>query len=156
MSQWCADGRSSGGKLSVRSCSTASTVFPSESPMRRATLKTCVSTAITGLLYTTDAITLAVLRPTPGILTSRSGSEGTVPPNSSSSVRAIPIRCLALLFGNEIDFIRAYTSSKEASASDCGSGNLLNRAGVYIFTLLSVHCADKMTAISREANPNRT
>ena len=118
MSQWCAFARRCSGIEPVRSFSTFSTVSPSESPILRDTLNTCVSTAITGLSYTTDAITLAVLRPTPGSFTSSSVSDGTLPPKSSSRVLAIPMRFLALLLGNVMDLISPYTSSNDASASD--------------------------------------
>ena len=117
--------------------------------MRRDPLNTWVSTAITDFPYTTDAITLAVFRPTPGRVTSCSGSDGTVLLKSETSFVAIPIRCFALLFGNEMDFINSKTSSKEAAARSDGSGNLSNIAGVYMFTRLSVHCADRITAMSR-------
>ena len=48
---------------------------------------------------TSDPSTLAVLRPTPGRRCICSRSEGTSPPNSEQSIRAIPARFLALLFG---------------------------------------------------------
>ena len=66
----------------VRSSSTFSTLSPFDSPSLREILNTCVSTAITGLSYTIEAITLAVLRPTPGSLCKASRSDGTVLPNS--------------------------------------------------------------------------
>lgn len=135
--------------LRVSSRSTASTVLPSDRPMRLDTLKTCVSTAMTGLSYIIDATTLAVLRPTPGSLTNWSGSEGTMELKSSESILAIPIRCLALLLGKVMDLIRSKTSSKLAAARSFGSGYCLNISGVCILTLLSVHWADKMTAINR-------
>ncbi len=47
------------------------------SPILLATLNTCVSTAIAGVSKATESITLAVLRPTPGMVMSESKSDGT-------------------------------------------------------------------------------
>jgi hypothetical protein len=52
------------------------------SPILAETLKTCVSTAIAGLPKATEAITFAVLRPTPGSFCNSSNSTGTTPPKS--------------------------------------------------------------------------
>ena len=45
--------------------------------------------------------------------------------------------------------ISSYTSSKDADARSEGSGNLVKICGVCMLTLLSVHCAERMTAMSR-------
>jgi|GEM_PF-5406995 len=44
--------------------------------------------------------------------------------------------------------IASVVFNKEAMAVDTHVGNASNRAGVIMFTRLSVHCADRMTAIS--------
>lgn len=79
--------------------------------MRFATRNTWVSTAIAALLNTTDSITLAVLRPTPGSLISSSIVDGTSPPYRSTSIRAAPTSERALLFGNVTLFIYSNTAS---------------------------------------------
>ncbi len=69
------------------------------SPMRLLTLNTWVSTAIAALFHTTDSITLAVLRPTPGSFMRLSMSWGISPPKSSCSIRAALISERVLLLG---------------------------------------------------------
>src|SRR5664280_2896003 len=130
------------------SCNSASRGFFAflVSPILAATLKTCVSTAITGFRKTTEATTFAVFLPTPGSLCSISGSEGTSPLNSVRSIFAIPDRCFALLLGYEHDLMNWNISDGSALAMLPASGNRFIRAGVIIFTLLSVHWADKITA----------
>ena len=91
------------------------------------------------MLKTTAAITLAVFLPTPGNVCSLSISEGTSPLKSLNNFLAIPTRCLALLFGYETLRISSKTASGEATAKTSGEGYALNRAGVIILTLLSVH-----------------
>ena len=68
-------------------------------PKRWLTRNTWVSTAMAALLNTTDWITLAVLRPTPGSFTSSSSVSGTWLSKSFTSILAMPTRCLALLLG---------------------------------------------------------
>jgi len=67
--------------------------------MRADTRKTWVSTGITSLPQMTAPTTLAVLRPTPGNRCKASRSDGTTPPNSVQSIRAMAARFLALLLG---------------------------------------------------------
>ena len=67
--------------------STSSGVLPGARPVRLATRKTWVSTAIVGWPKATLSTTFAVLRPTPGSLTSAAWSAGTTPPCASSSCR---------------------------------------------------------------------
>src|SRR3546814_8931617 len=66
-------------------CSTASTFGPGARPVRFATRKICVSTAMVGSPKAMLSTTLAVLRPTPGRRCSASRSRGTCPPYSSMS-----------------------------------------------------------------------
>src|SRR5207244_1694269 len=56
-------------------------------PVRLATRKICVSTAMVGSPNATFSTTLAVLRPTPGNLSKASRSRGTTPPCCSTSMR---------------------------------------------------------------------
>lgn len=90
---------------------------------------------------------MAVFLPTPGRVMSWSMSEGISQLKLSLTFRAMPARCLALLFGYDTDFIYARISSSEAAAMSFTVGNLANRAGVTLFTLLSVHCAERITAV---------
>lgn len=101
MSQWCALGINSAGKYFTNSVSTLYGVVQrcGTSPILWLTLYTCVSTAIADLLNTTDCMTLAVLRPTPGRVVSSSSVSGTMPLKSLHSFCAMPTRCLALLLG---------------------------------------------------------
>jgi hypothetical protein len=46
------------------------------------------------------------------------------------------------------DFINSKISSISALAIDFASGNFFMRGGVTILTLLSVHCAERITATS--------
>ena len=66
-------------------------------PVRFATRKMCVSTAIAGSLNQVFSTTFAVLRPTPGRLCSAARDEGTSPPKSSTRMRDSFITCRALL-----------------------------------------------------------
>ena len=59
---------------------------PGASPVRFATRKMCVSTAIVGCPNATFSTTFAVLRPTPGSVSSASRSAGTLPPCSRSRI----------------------------------------------------------------------
>ena len=106
ISQWCAIGILSVGMCLVSIRSVCSGVLELEvSPILLATLNTWVSTAIVGLLYITEAITLAVLRPTPCRRCSWSMSSGTIPPKSFTKVRAIAAKCRLLLFGYDTDLM---------------------------------------------------
>src|SRR5690554_1466939 len=118
------------------------------SPMRLATRKTWVSTGMAGWSNATARITLAVLRPTPGMESNESISEGTSLLNSDTSFFAIPTRFFALLLGYEQDLMYSYTASGVETAIISGTGNASNRAGVIMFTRLSVHCAERITATS--------
>lgn len=57
----------------------------------------------------TDSITLAVLRPTPGMASRESMSAGTCPACRLDMARAIPIRDLVLLLGYEQERMRLNT-----------------------------------------------
>ena len=122
--------------------------LPVVSPRRSATRNTCVSTAIAGRSKTTERMTLAVFRPTPGRERRLSISAGTSPPKSSTSFDAIPFSALALLFGYDTDFIYSRICSTPAAAIVAASGKAANSAGVTALIRLSVHCADSITAVS--------
>lgn len=111
ISQWCAIDRFSRGILLVRSSSTLSTSSPSERPILLETLNTCVSTAIKGFPYITEAMTFALFLPTPGSFCNSSGLSGTIESYLFTSSLARPARCLLLLFGKVTDEIKGNISS---------------------------------------------
>src|SRR6184192_4174256 len=80
MSQWWASLRNSGGVLATSASSTSRGVLPGASPVRLATRKMCVSTAISVWPNTMLRMILAVLRPTPGSASSEAvaGKAATV------------------------------------------------------------------------------
>jgi sulfatase modifying factor 1 len=61
---------------------------------------------------------------------------------------AVDTRLFDLLLGYEHDFIYSNITSGVVSAITSGVGKSLKSGGVIKLTLLSVHCADKITAIS--------
>lgn len=149
INQWCALDNHSAGILATSCFSVSSGVrAPVTNPIRSATRNTCVSTGIAGRPKATASITFAVFRPTPGKVCSNSKSDGTSPLNSFINFFAIADKCLDLLFGYDIDRINSKISSIVAPAIASAVGNRSNNAGVTIFTRLSVHCADRMTATS--------
>ena len=149
MSQWWAIGSKCPGICFTNVLSVSRGVLElSVRPIRFETRKTCVSTAIASLLNTTDAITFAVFRPTPGNFCNSSTSEGIIPLNSLSNFFAIPTKCFALLLGYDTLLIYSYTTSGVVAANASGVGKSRNKGGVIIFTRLSVHWADNITAIS--------
>ncbi len=77
--------------------STSSTVLPGASPVRLATRKMWVSTAMVGWPKAVLRITFAVLRPTPGRASSAARPAGTRLPCCSTSILQAAMRCLALL-----------------------------------------------------------
>ena len=81
-------GRISSAPRASSSCSTASGVLPGARPVRLATRKTWVSTAMVGWPKAELSTTFAVLRPTPGSFSSASRVPGTSPPCCSSSAPA--------------------------------------------------------------------
>ncbi|MND03073.1 hypothetical protein D3C83_227210 [compost metagenome] len=70
--------------------------------MRFETRKMCVSTAIVGSAKAMFITTFAVLRPTPGSVTSVSRSRGTSLPCRSTSSRLISITFLAFALNRPI------------------------------------------------------
>src|SRR6185437_15855263 len=118
-------------------------------PSRPETRATCVSTTIPSL--TSNALprtTLAVLRPTPGSCVSSCMVHGTCPPCSSTSARAMPTRCRALLWKKLHVSMSCSTSETVAPASSAADGNRAKSAGVTMFTRTSVHWALSMVATS--------
>ncbi|ODT90147.1 MAG: hypothetical protein ABS82_16995 [Rhodanobacter sp. SCN 67-45] len=82
--------------------STVRTSLPGASPVRLATRKMCVSTAMVGSPKAVLSTTLAVLRPTPGSASSASRVRGTSPPYCSISSRHSAITFLALALNRPI------------------------------------------------------
>ena len=130
--------------------STSSGVLPGARPVRLATRKICVSTAIVGSPKATLSTTFAVLRPTPGSASSASRSRGTSPPCCSTSIRRQRDHVLRL-GAEEAD--RADQSRRaaprRAPSIFCGVSATANSAGVALLTPTSVACADSTTATSR-------
>ena len=86
--------------------------------------------------------TLAVLRPTPGSVTSSSSVFGTLPPNRSTSAADSPMTDFVLALKKPVGFRISATSSGFAAARSSGVGYLANSAGVVMFTRLSVVWAE--------------
>ena len=148
ISQWWACDHLFWGMFFISSFSTSRTVFPFARPIRRDTRKTCVSTAIAGILKALLITTLAVLRPTPGSVINSASCSGTLPWYSVNNWWQVSMIFLAFVLASPQVFI---LSSRPASPNDkISSGVLwfLNKSPVTIFTLTSVHCAERMVAIS--------
>src|SRR5690625_2127461 len=148
ISAWWANTHSSSGKVFCRSSSTRSGLSCRLNASLRASLPTCVSTAMAGTPNSTPRTTLAVLRPTPGSSMSSSRVPGTCPPCLSRSRRAVATMLRALLRNSPIEIMSGITSSGSAPASASASGNAANSAGVARFTPSSVACAERITAMS--------
>ena len=128
-------------------CSTASGVEPVASCSRLAMRKTCVSTAMAGWWKATLMTTLAVLRPTPGSLWSASKSSGTSPPNSVQSIWQVARMFFALLRKSPQSRISFSSAGSPIATMSSGDLTLAKRRFVVTLTRLSVHCAERMTAI---------
>jgi hypothetical protein len=94
---------SSRGSMAQISDSTLTGSLWVVSPRRRTIRPTWVSTGRPGSSKATLRTTLAVFRPTPGNFTSWSISEGTRPPWSSTTARAIPRRLRVLARKNPVE-----------------------------------------------------
>ena len=86
----------SAGTTFISLSSTARTSLPGASPVRLATRKMCVSTAMVGSPKAVLSTTFAVLRPTPGRLSSASRERGTSPAYRSSRIRQVAMTFFAL------------------------------------------------------------
>ena len=102
----------------------------------------------TAVLNAFPSSTLAVLRPTPVRPVSASIVRGTSPPWSAMTAAAIARRLLALLRKKPVDWTSRSSSSCVTAASDVTVGYFRNSTGVTLFTRSSVHCADRIVAIS--------
>src|SRR5262245_60319943 len=71
---------------------------------------------------------------------------GTFPPNSEVIFLAAPTIALALLLKNPVERMSWAKTSGRTAAKSAGVGYFANNPGVTRFTLLSVHCADRMVA----------
>ena len=89
--------RNSSGMNFTSFVSTASTSLPGAMPVRFATRKMWVSTAMVGSPNAVFRITLAVLRPTPGSASSSSRVRGTAPSWRSIRSLQVAIRFFALV-----------------------------------------------------------
>ena len=96
MSQWWACILRSFGTTFSSRISTSSGVLPGARPVRLQTRKMWVSTAMVGSPKATLRTTLAVLRPTPGRVSSTSREGGTSPPYCSTRMRESAMTFLAL------------------------------------------------------------
>ena len=131
-----------------RSCSSTlpGSLVPSVRPSRPVMRMQWVSATTTpGVWYTSPRIRLAVLRPTPGSLSSSSMVSGTLPPYSSTSMRAAATMSRALARKKPVERIYSSTSVTSASARDSRVGKRAKRAGVTMLTRSSVHWAARRT-----------
>ena len=134
------------GQIFFRSFSVISTFLALDSPHLEASRWMCVSTGKAGIPYHCDITTLAVLCPTPAKLSRYFQSERTPPP--AISCWAIFLRFFALVGANPIFLIKFLIVSTSGVAINSGVFAFLNKAGVTLFTILSVVCADNITATS--------
>ena len=84
-------------------------------PNRRDSRPKCVSTVMPGMPNALPSTTFAVLRPTPGSVTSSSSVLGTSPPNRSHSAGPGPSG-LVLAWKNPVD-LRIFSSSSRSAAA---------------------------------------
>ena len=85
-------------------------------PNLRASRPKCVSTVMPGMPKALPSTTFAVLRPTPGRVTSSFSRPGTSPPNRSQSAWPRPIRLVALAWKKPVDWMIFSSSSRSAPA----------------------------------------
>ena len=99
-------------------------------PVRLATRKMWVSTAIAGSRNQVLSTTFAVLRPTPGRLSSAARDDGTSPPNRSARIADSFITCRALLRKSPIVRMCSISRSSPSTSIFCGRvGDLEQRLG---------------------------
>ena len=106
-------------------------VLPGASPVRLATRKMCVSTAIVGSPNAVLRTTFAVLRPTPGSASSASRVRGTSPPCCSTRMRHSRDHVLRLGVVEPDRLMYALSPSSPSSRIACGvfaTGNSLRVA----------------------------
>jgi hypothetical protein len=128
--------------------STSRTDFPLANPVRFATLKTCVSTAMVGSPKASFNTTFAVFLPTPGSSSKSSLELGIFPLCFSIKILQVLSIFFALVGANPIRLISWVNSFSPILIKDCGPGFFLKREGVTSFTTLSVAWALRITAIS--------
>jgi hypothetical protein len=104
------------GTSAPTACSTLTGSSSAVQPQRRTSLPKCVSTVMPGTLNALPRMTLAVLRPMPGSLTSSSSVAGSSPPCRSTTAAPNPINELALLRKKPVEWIIASSSARSALA----------------------------------------
>src|SRR5438270_6512921 len=139
---------SSGGTIDVTWNSIFTGSFVWTRPIRFVRRMTCVSTANPGMPNPAPRITLAVLRPIPGICVSSSIVRGTSPPKRSTSARLAAMIRWVLARKNPVGLISRSTSAGSAAARSMGVGYRRNSSGVTRLTARSVVWAERMVAIS--------
>ena len=117
----------SGGTTLSRCSSTSRTSLPGARPVRFATRKMCVSTAIVGCPNAVLRITFAVLRPTPGSASSASRDSGTLPPCCSSRMRHISMTFFAFVLYRPIVLMYSDRPAMPSLRIACGVFACLNR-----------------------------
>ena len=127
------------GKSFFRSFSVCSTLLPSESFQRFASLCMCVSTGNAGVPKACTIITDAVLCPTPGNASNSSKVRGTLPPYLSLKIFAVWRMFFAFEFDSPHGFIISRISDSESFAIFSGVSATAKSLGVTSFTRLSVH-----------------
>ena len=117
-------------------------------PVRLATRKIWVSTAIAGSLNQVFSTTFAVLRPTPGSRSSAARDAGTSPPNSSIRICDSFITCRALLLKSPMVLMCPISPASPSASILSGVSATRKSFSVALFTPASVACADSATATS--------
>ncbi len=149
MSQWWASRLYLSGTVSTSLRSTSAGVLPGARPVRLATRKMWVSTAMVGSPKATLRTTLAVLRPTPGRDSRSSRRRGTSPPCFSTSVRAMRMMFFDLVLNRPMVRMESRSRGSPSFSIFSGVSATANRRRVALLTPTSVACADSTTATSR-------
>ena len=123
-------------------------VLPGARGMRFESRKIWVSTAIRGSANAIFMTTLAVLRPTPGNVSSSSRLRGISPPNSLTSLSLKARTFFALVRKSPMVRIMSRILSSPRAAIFAGVSAAANSAAVALLTPASVACADRTTATS--------
>jgi hypothetical protein len=104
------------GTSAPMACSTFTGSSSWVQPQRRTSLPKCVSTVMPGMSKALPRMTLAVLRPMPGSLTSSSSVWGSTPSCFSTTAAPSPISELALFRKKPVLWIIVSSSARSAFA----------------------------------------
>src|SRR5260221_4817834 len=134
------------GRSAATSCSILSGSACAVQPNLRASRAKWVSTVRAGLPNASPSTTLAVLRPTPGNVTSSSSVPGTSPPNRSHRARPRLVRVRALDRKYPVGWISFSSSAWSAPAWSAAVRYRPNSTWVTWLTPWSVVWADRIVA----------